>query len=385
MSEQTPDQVTNFPHEFPVTVSEIPDTSFLVHPRSPWVLCSGTAGALKDPVSIFTCDTQHNASESELELARKALKRTWELKDPSLLKVVQVIETESSVVVVTEKVSNLKEKLADLGLVDIARGLLQISCLNSFLHCDAKVRHNNIHLASVFVAGNGDWKLGGLEYSLGVGEETSPTLPGLPLKYNPPEENAEPLESQGIPPWGRDTWGFGCLIWEIFNQESSNLNLGFLQNIPHFLQVVFRKCLAKNPMKRPSPGELLILCQELSPSPVIPHSPLPTSQLSPSPPSKTPNTDVAAASSSLPLIIPLPLNEDFSDSVKTFVCPLCSKGYVQRQSLKRHVEKDHQCTLDVLLPKKKFKCTMCIKSFSHMHCLNRHIMKSHSDSKVSEE
>ena len=193
-----------------------------------------------------------------------------ELEDPSLLKVIQIIETEFSVIVVTEKVYYLKEKLAELGSVDIVRGLLQISSLYSFLHYDVKLRHNNINLSSVFVASNGDWKLGGLEYSLGIAEEASLALNVLPQKYKPPEETVALLESQGIPSWGHDTWGFGCFIWEIFNPESSNLNLLLLQNIPQKLQVVLKKCLARNPKKRPSPGELVILCQEFSP--VVPPS-----------------------------------------------------------------------------------------------------------------
>jgi SCY1-like protein 1 len=37
----------------------------------------------------------------------------------------------------------------------------------SFLVNDAKLKHNNLHSASVFVTEAGDWKLAGLEYVTG--------------------------------------------------------------------------------------------------------------------------------------------------------------------------------------------------------------------------
>ena len=269
----------------------------------------------------------------------------------------------------------------ELSLVDIARGLQQISSVYSFMHCDANLKHNNICLSSVFVGCNGDWKLAGLEYSIGIGKEASTALHAVPQKYKPPEETVALLESQGSPSWGGDTWGFGCLMWEIFNPESSILNLS-LQNIPRILQAVFKKCLAKNPMTRPSPGELVLLCQEflpvMLPSSVIPYSSIPTS-----PSAQTPNTDVAVTSSST--TSPPPVNEKPGNlGVKTFVCPLCCKTYVHRQHLKRHVEKTHESSLEVLQPK-EFKCTLCDKSYSLMRNLKRHIMNDHGDSEVSEE
>ena len=38
----------------------------------------------------------------------------------------------------------------------------------SFLNNDAKLKHNNLHAASVFVTPAGDWKLAGLESVCGV-------------------------------------------------------------------------------------------------------------------------------------------------------------------------------------------------------------------------
>ena len=48
----------------------------------------------------------------------------------------------------------------------------------SFLNNDAKLKHNNLHAASVFVRLAGDWKLAGLESVSGVDQD--PPLHILP-------------------------------------------------------------------------------------------------------------------------------------------------------------------------------------------------------------
>jgi SCY1-like protein 1 len=59
----------------------------------------------------------------------------------------------------------------------------------SFLVNDAKLKHNNLHSASVFVTEAGDWKLAGLEYVTGADQEPPlKILPGLE-KYEPPERS----------------------------------------------------------------------------------------------------------------------------------------------------------------------------------------------------
>ena len=49
-------------------------------------------------------------------------------------------------------------------------------------------------------------------------------------------------------------WSFGSLIGHIFHQDgdSSDPNLSCLNSIPPTLQFIYKRCLAKNPLKRPS-------------------------------------------------------------------------------------------------------------------------------------
>ena len=65
--------------------------------------------------------------------------------------------------------------------------IAQVCRALSFLNNDAKLKHNNLHAASVFVTPAGDWKLAGLESVCGVDHD--PPLQILPScnKYCAPE------------------------------------------------------------------------------------------------------------------------------------------------------------------------------------------------------
>ena len=102
----------------------------------------------------------------------------------------------------------------------------------SFLNNDAKLKHNNLHAASVFVTPAGDWKLAGLESVCGVDQVctirfkmstivTMTTFQESPVqilpscnKYSPPERG-DPSKARTSTSWGADVWGLGCLIWEV--------------------------------------------------------------------------------------------------------------------------------------------------------------------------
>ena len=108
----------------------------------------------------------------------------------------------------------------------------------SFLNNDAKLKHNNLHAASVFVTPAGDWKLAGLESVCGVdqvqihqcvsnlkmhksetyidGVVQDPPVQILPScnKYAAPERG-DPSKARLSSSWAADVWGLGCLVWEV--------------------------------------------------------------------------------------------------------------------------------------------------------------------------
>ena len=93
----------------------------------------------------------------------------------------------------------------------------------TFLNNDCKLVHNNVCIASVLVNRAGDWKLAAFEYSHSIESESTnqhKVLTSLDC-YEPPEKlasnnlntNRNSIQTESAV----DSYGFACLIWEIFN------------------------------------------------------------------------------------------------------------------------------------------------------------------------
>jgi len=231
--------------------------------KSVWTLHKGKNRTTGDAVSIFSCDAKDGASATQLDVARAAVKRLKTLRHPSVLTYVQSVESEKVVLLATEPVSPLAEHLEQL--VDrgpkrdnyLAWGIFQVCRALSFLNNDAKLKHNNIHAASVFVTSAGDWKLAGLESVCPT--DTEPPIQILPScdKYSPPERK-DPSKAKLASTWAADSWGLGCLVWEVYNGALPAMeNLGKLGEIPKSLQPSYKECVGANPAKRPNPKDII--------------------------------------------------------------------------------------------------------------------------------
>jgi len=232
--------------------------------KSVWTLHKGKNRSSQEPVSIFSCDAKDGASATQLDVARAAVKRLKTLRHPSVLTYIQSVETEKVVLLATEPVTPLAEHLEQL--LDrgpkrdnyLAWGIFQVCRALSFLNNDAKLKHNNIHSASVFVTAAGDWKLAGLESVCSSDQE--PPLHILPNceKYSPPEKK-DPAKARLASTWAADSWGLGCLIWEVYNGALPAMeNLGKLGEIPKSLQPTYKECVGAKADKRPNPSDVII-------------------------------------------------------------------------------------------------------------------------------
>jgi len=231
--------------------------------KSVWTLHRGKNRSSQEFVSIFSCDAKDGASSTQLDVARAAVKRLKTLRHPSVLTYIQSVETDKIVLLATELVTPLAEHLEQL--VDrgpkrdnyLAWGIFQVCRALSFLNNDAKLKHNNIHAASVFVTSAGDWKLAGLESV--CSSDSEPPLQILPSceKYAPPERK-DPAKARLSSSWATDSWGLGCLIWEVYNGALPAMeNLGKLGEIPKSLQPTYKECVGANPGKRPNPSDII--------------------------------------------------------------------------------------------------------------------------------
>jgi len=232
--------------------------------KSVWHLYNAKHKTGGEEASVFTCDMKDGVTEIQIDIARSACKRLKTLKHPSILTYTASTETEKCVMVATERVCTLGEyleSLTDRGPKRdnyIAWGLFQVTRGISFLNNDAKLKHNNIHSASVFVNKAGDWKISGLEYVC-TAQQVSPNNKLMPSldKYQPPESK-DLSKQQFSTDWSSDIWGLGCLIWEVFNGTLRNMDqLGKIGDIHKLLVAVYKDCVAANPQKRPNPNDLI--------------------------------------------------------------------------------------------------------------------------------
>lgn len=231
--------------------------------KTVWSLHSGKHRTSQEPVAVFSCDMKDGASQTQLDIARAAVKRLKTLRHPSVLTYVHSVETDRTVLLATEPVSPLQEHLEQL--VDrgprrdnyIAWGIFQVCRALAFLNNDAKLKHNNLHAASVFVTPSGDWKLAGLESVCSLEQESPVQVLPSTAKYSPPESSDHSKARQSSS-WAADVWGLGCLVWEVYNGALPAMeNLGKLGDIPKSLQPTYKECVGANPGKRPNPTDIL--------------------------------------------------------------------------------------------------------------------------------
>eukprot|EP00096_Caligus_rogercresseyi_P013655 TRINITY_DN6280_c0_g1_i1.p1 TRINITY_DN6280_c0_g1~~TRINITY_DN6280_c0_g1_i1.p1 ORF type:complete len:729 (-),score=189.49 TRINITY_DN6280_c0_g1_i1:54-2240(-) len=242
--------------QFPYTQGEEVGGDFL-RDLNVFRLYDGVSSKGGDEVSIFVCE-----EPSLIQHAKAAIQRLKTLKHPCILTYLESHESDKGIYLATERVTPLLLHLErDLNPYPevtrnqyIAYGIHGLTKALSFLESEARLKHNNIQSASVFVNAAGDWKLGGLEYVTSATEKAPPRRPFPSLgKYDPPEIDKMNMSTN----YSFDAWGFGCLIWEMFNGAlSSKKNLSRLGHIPKDLCSSYMELVASDPQKRPSPKDL---------------------------------------------------------------------------------------------------------------------------------
>ncbi|GIY91030.1 n-terminal kinase-like protein, partial [Caerostris extrusa] len=209
-----------------------------------------------EPVTIFVFEAS-SETQTLLDIAKSSVKRLKTLRHPSILTYLDSLETDKLVYLVVEPVEPLdlflskKSYNSNQKLLALSWGLHQIASGLGFLNKDCQLSHNNICLSSIFVDRAGEWRLFGLEYVASV-KEPFPVkvLPSL-RTYNPPEHEHSRREDH--PPWAYDSWGLGCLIWEVFNSKLTKVSA--LKNpgqIPSNLSSFYCELVCANPKSRPS-------------------------------------------------------------------------------------------------------------------------------------
>ncbi|KAI8616083.1 armadillo-type protein [Chytriomyces sp. MP71] len=214
-------------------------------------------------VSVFVFDSARPGYKDRMALARNALKRFKTLRHPDIVAFVDGAENENQVIIGTDPVIPLSLALSrDPSLAKdqnfIALGLYKIASAIKFLNADVSLTHGNIRISSVYITKSGEWKLGGLDILSNL-KDPQPLLIDwggrMPdsYKYAPPELGNGVWSSAAIHPvYAIDSWAFGCLLHEVFNNGPlpSREALTTLAMIPKALVPCYKHLLNSNPKAR---------------------------------------------------------------------------------------------------------------------------------------
>ncbi|CAK8560250.1 unnamed protein product [Lathyrus sativus] len=245
-----------------------------------WIHHRGTSKDDGSPVSIFTLSGS-NAQDGHLAAGRNGVKRLRTVRHPNILSFLHSTEIETfdggsskvTIYIVTEPVMPLSDKVKELGLESTQRdeyyawGLLQISKAVSFLNNDCKLVHGNVCLASVVVTQTLDWKLHAFDV-LSEFDGSNDTSSTQMLQYAwlvATQYKAMELAKSdwGVikksPPWAIDSWGMGCLIYELFSglKLSKTEELRNIASIPKSLLPDYQRLLSSTPSRRLNTSKLI--------------------------------------------------------------------------------------------------------------------------------
>ncbi|CAO3654580.1 unnamed protein product [Mucor fragilis] len=227
--------------------------------QSIWSLHHGTKKEDGSEVSIFVFDCQKNRDKAQL--ARNAFKRIRTMRHPDVLRYLDGIETEQSIMFVTDPVEPLSSQLnqdPDKNLV--LWGLYKVANAIKFLNNDCDLVHGNVRVASIFTNKAGEWKLGGFELLCSMKEE-SPiilTFGGIvpdAQRYATPEVKKSGWTAiKDLPNGAVDSYHLGCLIYEAYNHRFETTDSLATQkgSIPGNMQRIYTMLLNPSFRKRAS-------------------------------------------------------------------------------------------------------------------------------------
>ncbi|KMU87096.1 kinase family protein [Coccidioides immitis H538.4] len=224
--------------------------------ESIWSLHNGTKREDGSSCSIFTFEISQD--RSRLPLAKNALRKLRTLRHPGVLRVLDTVETDTHIYIVTERVvplswlvkrRSLSEETAKWGLHSVASTL-------KFINEDAASVHGAVRVSSIYTSESGEWKLGGFDVLGSMKEDdaviyTYGSLLPDSHRYAPPEVVKGGWETiKRNPLHAVDSYNFGTLIFETFNGNFQNNQAGQTSNIPPSMHQSYKKLVNPNPKLR---------------------------------------------------------------------------------------------------------------------------------------
>ncbi|KAI9728742.1 MAG: hypothetical protein M1828_002848 [Chrysothrix sp. TS-e1954] len=211
--------------------------------------------------SLFTFEL--NTNRSRTPLARNAVRKARTLHHPGVVKVLDTIETDAHIYIVTECLTPLgwSTRRKSLGTETIKWGLWSVAKTIRFINDEAASVHGCIKTAAIFTTESGEWKLGGFELLSSLKDEEA-SLAGLVPDINrtiPPEVGKggwDALKHAPLP--AADAYGFAVLIYESFHGTLATQDqLSRPSDVPAGMQQAYKRLINANPKMRLSVGHFL--------------------------------------------------------------------------------------------------------------------------------
>lgn len=193
-------------------------------------LYDGTRRDDSSPVSIFEYDLSDSTKRNLKSFATNAFRKLRTTRHPDVLKFMDVVETDSTIYVMTESVQPLQNVLQSWSSRESQQredwllwGLHRISVALAFVNDSCSSTHGKICVDAIFISPSGEWKLGGFELLSSTKEDPSTLysmgglFPGSSMWASPEIKKEGWSVLKEYEPSVADAYALGLLLHAIFN------------------------------------------------------------------------------------------------------------------------------------------------------------------------
>lgn len=163
----------------PYTFGSVIQPSHIENPssRSLWKVYDGTSDKDSRSVTIFEFDVRHPDNSKYLPLIQNSIKKHRALALlPGVLSIVEVIESDKTIYLITEHVVPLSQLLSaypdDFKLLAI----YQLSIALKFINIEGSCIHGNPRPENIYVNDSYEWKIGGFEFTINYKDNSTDYL-----------------------------------------------------------------------------------------------------------------------------------------------------------------------------------------------------------------
>lgn len=202
--------------------------------NSLWTIYDGISDKDSMPVTIHAFDLKNPHNSKFIPNAKNAAKKHRALSLlPGVLTVVEVIENDRTIYLITEHATPISKTLARFTNDSKIWGIYQLSNALKFINIEGSCVHGNIRLNNVYITDSGEWKIGGFEFACNYKDDTMDYLT-LYSNYNalvaskhmiiPPEFESNGVECfrqqlSGIKGCKFDAFLLGATIYQIYEMR----------------------------------------------------------------------------------------------------------------------------------------------------------------------